>query len=168
MILLINDANILIDLLKINLVERFFQLEYGFHVADLVIENELLEEDAFQLEMLISSGRLTKNRFTFDEMVEIQAMVDEHAGLSAPDCSCLFLARKLGAVLLTGDAALRRVAEQKGIEVHGILWGLDKLVAFGQLSKTEAADKLEELMNLNQRLPREECQKRLRAWRRTV
>ena len=35
MILLVNDAGILIDLLKIDLIEPFFQLENEFHITDL-------------------------------------------------------------------------------------------------------------------------------------
>lgn len=167
MILLVNDANILIDLLKIDLVEEFFELEYGFHVADLVIDNEVLEENATQLELLISSGQLTRHRFSSEELGEILTLFNELMRLSVPDCSCLFLARKLDAVLLTGDAALRRVAEQEAIEVHGILWVLDELAAMGRLTKAEAVDKLEALMSFNQRLPQKECRKRLKAWRRT-
>jgi len=36
MILLVNDANILIDLLKIDLLAAFFRLSYEFHVTDFV------------------------------------------------------------------------------------------------------------------------------------
>lgn len=36
MIFLVNDANILIDLLKINLLDSFFRLEFDFQVTDMV------------------------------------------------------------------------------------------------------------------------------------
>ncbi len=35
MIILVNDTNIFIDLLEIDLLESFFQLQYEFHVTDL-------------------------------------------------------------------------------------------------------------------------------------
>ncbi len=46
MILLVNDANILIDLLKIDLLKQFFQLQYEFHITDIVVA-EIQEENVF-------------------------------------------------------------------------------------------------------------------------
>ncbi len=42
MIFLVNDANILIDLLKINLLDSFFRLEFDFQVTDMVFAEILL------------------------------------------------------------------------------------------------------------------------------
>ncbi|MBF0227416.1 MAG: hypothetical protein HQK76_18380 [Desulfobacterales bacterium] len=38
MILLVNDASILIDILKADLIRPFFQLRYEFHTTDFVME----------------------------------------------------------------------------------------------------------------------------------
>ena len=50
-----------------------------------------------------------------------------HSALSANDCFCLVAARSQRGILLTGDALLRRVAEQSGLRVHGVLWIIDQL-----------------------------------------
>lgn len=43
MIFLVNDANILIDLLKLDLLDLFFRMEYDFQITDLVLEE--IQED---------------------------------------------------------------------------------------------------------------------------
>lgn len=66
------------------------------------------------------------------------------------------------AVLLTGDQRLRRVAEQRGVAVHGILWILDQAYEQGAV---EAATLHAALLLLAHdqltRLPGNELQKRI-------
>lgn len=164
MILLVNDANILIDLLKIDLLETFFELHYEFHVTDFVV-GEVQGINADQLHDCIDNGALQKKSFSYDELTEIQLLEVKHRELSIPDCSCLFHARTLTAQLLTGDAALRKTAEQVGIPVHGILWVLDELVGQEIVSKKTAHKKLKKLFSINPRLPESECRKRLKKWK---
>ena len=45
------------------------------------------------------------------------------------------LAREMNGMLLTGDRSLRKQSETLGIEVHGVLWVLDRLVKFEMLSR---------------------------------
>jgi predicted nucleic acid-binding protein len=164
MIFLVNDANILIDLLKIDLLDSFFQLDFDFHVTDIVY-SEIQEENSDKLEICIESKLLTKQCFQFEDLVEIQKVRDYNPALSIADCSCLYLAKKLDAMLLTGDGALRRVAEKQEIPVHGILWVLDEIISCGLLAKVEVRNKLIQLIEQNQRLPLHECQKRIKAWK---
>ncbi len=164
MIFLVNDANILIDLLKIDLLDTFFQMEFDFQVTDLVFA-EIQEENIAELESFIERQLLTKQKFSFEDLLQIQLMEVQNPVLSIADCSCLYLAERLTGTLLTGDGALRRIAEQQNIPVHGILWVLDEIVACGLISKTAAHDKLLELKELNPRLPGYECQKRIKAWK---
>lgn len=163
MIFLVNDANILIDLLKIDLLDSFFQLEYDFQVTDMAFA-EIQEENAADLSTFLENGLLTRQGFAFEELLQIQFLEVENPALSIADCSCLYLSKKVSATLLTGDAALRRIAEQNNIAVHGILWVLDEIVAGGLISEKEARDKLILLMGLNLRLPANECRKRLKYW----
>jgi predicted nucleic acid-binding protein len=164
MIFLVNDANILIDLLKINLLDTFFKLEFDFQVTDMVFA-EIREENLADLKRCIDLNLLTMQGFTFEDLLQIQLIEDNNPVLSVADCSCLCLAEKFSGTLLTGDGALRRIAEQQNIPVHGILWVLDELIARGLLAKTEAHDKLLQLKELNPRLPDHECRKRLKAWK---
>lgn len=163
MIFLVNDANILIDLLKIDLLDSFFQLEHDFQVTDMAFA-EIQEENAADLSTFLENGLLTRQGFAFEELLQIQFLEVENPALSIADCSCLYLSKKVSATLLTGDAALRRIAEQNNIAVHGILWVLDEIVAGGLISEKEARDKLILLMGLNLRLPANECRKRLKYW----
>ncbi len=164
MIFLVNDANILIDLLKIDLLDTFFQLEFDFQVTDLVFA-EIQEDNVAELHRFIDRQHLTKQGFSFEDLLKIQLIEVNNPILSIADCSCLYLAEKLSGTLLTGDGALRRIAEQHNIPVHGILWILDEVVGSGLIAKTAAHDKLLELKERNPRLPGYECQKRLKAWK---
>lgn len=163
MILLVNDANILIDLLKINLLDHFFKLPCEFHVTDMVLA-EVDEENVADLMAHVETSTLHIKGFDFEELTKIQTYQIENRGLSVPDCSCLFLARALSGRLLTGDASLRRQAQKKQIQVHGILWIFDQLVAHNFLTQEQAYEKLTQLTALNDRLPKAECEKRLDNW----
>ena len=164
MILLVNDANIFIDLLKINLLSDFFQLPYEFHITDMVAA-EVHEENRDELAACFDEGSLHKKTFQYEELMEIQLIQVKYQRLSVPDCSCLFHAQKTAGRLLTGDAALRRSAEQNNIKVHGILWVFDQLVEHQLISPLKAHDKLDRLSKTNPRLPANECKKRLKKWK---
>jgi predicted nucleic acid-binding protein len=132
MIFLVNDANILIDLLKLNLLDTFFQLDYDFQVTDLVL-GEVREDNIEDLGRYLEASLLTKQGFTAAEIGEISALFATFPALSFADCSCIFLAEKLSATLLTGDGALRRIATERELPVHGILWVLDHMIECGLL-----------------------------------
>jgi len=60
---------------------------------------------------------------------------NQHARLALNDCFALVLAEQIeDCILLTGDGLLRRIAEGKGIEVHGVLWATDEMEAQGVVS----------------------------------
>lgn len=64
--ILVNDANILIDLLKIDLINPFFKLQYQFVVTDYVFA-EIQEDNTNHLVNLINTGILTKRTFNEEE-----------------------------------------------------------------------------------------------------
>jgi hypothetical protein len=152
MIFLVNDANILIDLLKVELLDSFFQMHCTFYVTDFVL-GEIQEDNAALLHRFLDNGKLMKQDFSFEELVQTQTMETRFPALSIPDCSCLFLCNRLSATLLTGDAALRGIARQNEIAVHGILWVFDEMVEHRLISKREAIEKLIRIIELNPRLP---------------
>lgn len=100
MIFLVNDANILIDLLKIDLLDSFFQLEYDFQVTDMAFA-EIQEANATDLSFFLDNGLLTRQGFSFEELLRIQFLEVENPAISIADCSCLYLSRKVSATLLT-------------------------------------------------------------------
>jgi predicted nucleic acid-binding protein len=161
--IIINDANILIDLLKIDLIDSFFKLPYEMHSIDQVL-NEVKEKNASKLKGYIEKNSLIVKAFNFDELIIISELSTKYRSLSFPDCSCLYYAKTIQSTLLTGDGKLRKVAQKKLISVKGILWVFDVLVQKNIIPYSIAFDKLSLLKEINQRLPRNEVQSRLDLW----
>lgn len=160
MIVVIHDANVLIDLQSAKLLDVFFRLDLENHASDLVIDE--IEQP---LTTFIKSKKLRVRSWDADELAEIAlAKVAQPKQISIQDSSALFLAKKLGGVLLTGDGNLRYCAEQAGVEVRGTLWIFDQLVDSTLLSKKTAARLLEKLMTEGRRLPADACAQRLQKW----
>jgi len=67
--------------------------------------------------------------------------------------------------LVTGDRALRGKAIASDVTVKGILYLFDKFVEDNVLTPATAAGKLEELLAINPRLPRDEVKMRINRWR---
>ncbi len=162
--IIVNDASILIDLFKIDLCDAFFSLPYEMHITDLV-SSEITDKNADKLHIYEKSNSIQIRKLSFEELEEINTLSTVNPALSLPDCSCLWLCNKLSAVLLTTDGKLRKTAYEKGIPVHGILWLFDDLIKLSVIRVGEAASKLEGLMDINPRLPRDECTKRLKKWK---
>lgn len=115
---------------------------------------------------MVASGKIKVDSFTSKEDSEIVEEYSAVSGnLSIPDCSVCYYARKNNVPMLTGDRRLRRYAEQQSIEVHGILFLFDEMVANSVISSIDAATKLEELMALNSRLPQAAIRERIDKWR---
>ncbi len=125
--IVINDASCLIDLKKGRLLHAMLALPFDFVIPFPVRASELLDFTAQEWQMLADSG-VEIYDLEPDAVREALAVKAEHPALSANDCFCLIAAaRRDQATLLTGDARLRRVAEQRQIEVHGVLWIIDLL-----------------------------------------
>lgn len=86
MIVLINDANILIDMLKVGLLDEFVKLEHEMCVPDLV-SSEVNEDNVDVLQGYFKSNAIVQESFTYQELTEIQLLEVQHGSLSVPDCS---------------------------------------------------------------------------------
>jgi rRNA-processing protein FCF1 len=159
----IQDANILIDLIKANLFTHCMQLGYRFYTTDIILE-ELYEEQAALIHPFILSKVFQVIPISQEELIEIKEQTLFHPRLSEQDCSAFYYAQKLNALLITGDKYLKEKALTSGLEAHGILWIFDELVFHDILTKTDAINSLRVLMTKNKRLPFEECKKRLEVW----
>ncbi|UKJ06147.1 hypothetical protein [Solitalea lacus] len=112
MIVVVNDANVLIDLVKLQLLPSFFALNVEFHTTDLILD-ELHEEQLEQLKVFIDSGSLKIVEFTEEELISISLFQMEKPQLSEQDCSAMVCARKVDGNLLTSDNNLRKFASSK-------------------------------------------------------
>jgi hypothetical protein len=81
------------------------------------------------------------------------------------DLFALVLVMQEGAVLLTGDGALRKAAYNEGVEHHGTLWLLDAMIEVGTISGTKGCTSLELMINVGRRLPKKEVLARKAAWK---
>lgn len=164
--IIVNDANVLIDLVELGILHHFFALPFEFHTTNLVF-GELLTSQQEALQPFIDANQLIIATFTTDQLVKIISIRDRKPGLSEQDCSAFFHAQTEDAALITSDNSLRKFAASLRLEVHGHLWILDNLVAEHILSGPEASTTLTRLcdeINPKLGLPRAECQRRHTDW----
>lgn len=165
--IVVNDTNILIDLYSIDFLEQFFQLPITVHTVDFVI-NEIKDEDQLRsIKEYINRGLLNVHKFTAEELMEVLELHQDAGGnLSLTDCSVWYYAKQNNYVLLTGDRQLRTRAINSNVAVKGIIYVFDALVENELIDPMLAADKLEELFRINQRLPKKIIGERIGGWRK--
>jgi predicted nucleic acid-binding protein len=167
--IVVTDACIFIDVIKLNLTAKFFGLELEVHTTVDVI-NELYPSQQQILEGYISSKRLTVHLLTGEEQLEL--INDNHPkGLSPEDLSVIFIARKLqGSTVLSSDKKVREYAKKHAIQYHGMLWIVDQLVTNSLILKREGVKILDDWINSNRFVKenleiKEEANKMKRNWK---
>jgi hypothetical protein len=160
----VQDANVLIDLELAGLFDLWFQTGIETHTTDL-IRGELEKGGHSEALAWFESGHVILHRLSFEDLLVVSEL-EREIGSKAKfnDCSVIFLARKIGAMLISGDKALRKGGKAQNIEVHGALWIFDLLVARGILPPHIAAAKLEHLRHADRYFPENECLLRLERW----
>jgi len=150
--IIVNDANILIDLVKLDILLHFFQLPFSFHTTDIIFD-ELDDEQQQILLPYIESEQLIVEGFNGEELVVIATLKEEKNQLSIEDCSAVFCAQKLEADLITSDKNLRNFAKTKAVTIRGHLWVLDMLFSHSIMTGIEVAALLHRLQTeINPRL----------------
>jgi predicted nucleic acid-binding protein len=156
----ISDTNIWIDIRNAGLLDEIFQLPITFCCTEFVLHelNDLPKDE------LVAQGLLIE---TLDDAAVSQlfTLKVQHGNSSLADVSCYFLAQQTGHPLLTGDGKLRKQASKDGIEIYGVLWLLDQLVALRLITSARAAEALETMIQHGARLPQADCHQRLQQWR---
>ena len=159
----VKDACVLIDLANGGLLDAWFKLGVETYTTDLVLRQIKDEKQWVAVEPFEKKGLLKVETLTGDEVLEMREVFN-HLPVGIEDQSVLFLAMKLHAILLTGDRRLRIEGLHKSLEVRGVLWVLDELVAKKQLGPKLAAEKLKDILAEGAFLPEDECKKRFSAW----
>ncbi|MDX2245783.1 MAG: hypothetical protein SF052_03345 [Bacteroidia bacterium] len=158
--LYINDANILMDIVQLDIVDSFLSLNAALYTTDFVFaELNQLQQSAMQRQELI---RLKPEG---EDLVSIFELFTNINGLSIEDCSVLHFAEKMKGCLISGDGKLRKVAKARHIEVRGIIYIMEQIKTQGLLDLVTCVDKLHELKTINERLPMDEIDARIEAWR---
>ena len=165
MIIVITDACFLIDVIDIDLFEEFLGLGYQVHITSSVFAELEGDEYVKPVSKCIKQKKMFLYNLTAaDQTVLEKLMINHSSRLSEPDCSCLYLAKKINATILTCEKLLTKVAKDLELDVHGSLWILDRLLDTSTITRRIAYNKLKNLMSINPRLPVKECQKRLKGW----
>lgn len=157
--LLISDANILIDMEVGGLLEAVFGLPESFAVPDILFEEEL----APYYPQLRGAG-LKVYSLTSESIEYVVALRVQHGKLGDNDLFAWALARQEGCPLLTGDQGLRVAAQADGIVVKGTLWLMDRLVTENVITPGQAAEAYRRMRAHRSRLPWREVEQQLREW----
>lgn len=130
----------MIDLGKAALLEAALMLPYSFVIPDILFENEWLYPPD---EKLLHSSKLDVRELSGSDVKRAAAYLNRYRTLKINDCFLLAMAESLkGSILLTGDQALKTIAERNGVEVHGVLWVIDTLQSQGVVPLRELYDAL--------------------------
>jgi len=94
---------------------------------------------------------------TDEGVAQAQGYLLRQSRLTVPDSFALCLAQRNRWVLLSGDGALRALAEAEGVTCHGVLWLIDKIEAENAATTRQLRDGLQGLANHPRcRLPMDE------------
>lgn len=161
--LIVTDANILIHLSRLDLVDNFIGMDFEVHTTDFIIDEYYKgigkDKKLKNLDRYIRAGKILIHEYNLDELLVIYK---QRKGLSPSDCSVFKLSHDLNAILLTSDKTLKLFSEQSNLTVYGIIWLIDEMKKKGILDIIEYREKLTELKTLSQRLPIDEIDRRLK------
>jgi hypothetical protein len=159
----VKDACILIDLANGGLLEAWFQLGIETCTTDLVLRQVKADNQWQAVKAFVDAGLLLVHSLSGAELLKIQRDYG-HLPVGVEDRTALYVAVKLKAILLTGDRRLRIEGMKQELEVRGLLWVLDELVARNVITPKLAAVKLTTIRASGAFLPTKECDERLKQW----
>lgn len=135
----VSDSSCLIDLRKASLLDVFLRLPYRFLIPNTLFEEELLKFTDEEKTILLGGG-LEVMDLPGETVARGVAIAGSLSHLSIHDGLAFALAKSMeGCVLLTGDAKLRTLAENHGMEVHGTLWLLEIIHRHGLVPAEQLA-----------------------------
>ncbi|TFH48608.1 MAG: hypothetical protein E4G89_06015 [Methanothrix sp.] len=164
--LIIHDANVLIDLIDIGLLDRALELPFAMETTDFIRLEVQTPKQAYALSECIRIGSLSVVSSSIVQLAAIGAFQEENPQLSIADCSVVFHALDRSGIVFSGDGRLRREAEARKLEVRGTPWVLGLMVEHHLLDSDTAIEKLEYLLSINRRLPQKECSKLIDFWKK--
>ncbi len=156
MLLLISDANILMDIEVGDLVAPMFSLDYQFCVPNILYYEELEEQHAHLLDMGLQIRTLSAR-----SVERVQMLSQIYAKTGRNDLFALALAEVEQCPLLTGDAALRQAAETEQVEVKGTVWLISEMVREKRITVMVARAALQKMRTNGRRLPWEVAEQML-------
>lgn len=164
--IVVSDTNIFIDLIAIGLLESSCELSIRIHTVDYVINEITDDSQKAIINKLVNDGKIIVKRFDSEEFLRIIGIyLSRSNNVSVTDCSVWYYAKQNSFRLLTGDNKLKNSAIADGVQVSGILYLTDMLVEQRIVNEMDMADKLEELLTINSRLPKRIIDERIAKYR---
>ena len=160
-----NDTNILIDLVKANLLSFCPLMSLEFHTLDVIVEEVEDYEQRRAVDELVAEGTLKVRSLSGKQMMTVMEKVEAYEGkcnLSPEDISVLVYAKENGFRLLTGDKTLRTKAIDDGVTVSGILYLTDRMLDDNLVTAEEMISILQRLLTVNKRLPKKSIEDRIK------
>lgn len=163
-LLVVHDANILIALLQAGVLKECLEtLGFRAWTTEFVVQEITDTNQARSIRGLRSSGHLKVDEVEPDEVLLLAARAAQRPALSLPDHSVLRFAERTEAIVLSGDRPMRLAARSLAIEIHGLLWVLDRLEDAGW-SHPRLVGLLDLFLDCDNRLPPAECNRRRKRW----
>lgn len=159
MLLLVSDANILIDIEEGRLTPAVFRSPYEIAVPDVLFEYELRERHSHLLELGLRVKSLTA-----ESIKKIESLTAQYPRPSRIDHSALALAIQEQCLLLTGDKDLRVAAQKEKVEVHGTLWIVEQLLNQKLIQPQHAKVSFDTMKAKGSRLPWGDVDVLLNKW----
>ena len=158
---LVSDTSVLIDLDRGSLIEATFRLPWVFAVPDLLYRREIRDYGG---PTLVNLG-LRVEGLSGEGVALALSYRRNRRSLSLSDSFALALAKTNSWILLTGDRALRELADSEAVSCHGVLWLLDRMFDHRVTDPTDLCDGQERIAGHPRcRLPETEVRKRLRSY----
>ena len=145
---------------------EFFSLDYKICTTVFVIQEIKQSGQKEAIEVFVRAKELTVFEFDSDEISEIEEFKTSKNFKGITDKSVLWKALKLDCPLLTGDRKLRSEAENQGVEVHGTIWVIERLVEQNLIKMGRGVHLLETLKQANSSLPFDEINKLIERYRK--
>jgi hypothetical protein len=126
---IVSDTSSMIDLRRAELLEELLRLPYTFVMPNTLFDDQWLSLTAAEKRRLRRLGPDVRI-LPGPSVKRAQEYFNRHPRLKLNDCFALVLAEATAdCILLTGDALVRRIAEDVGLEARGVLWATDELEA---------------------------------------
>jgi predicted nucleic acid-binding protein len=146
--LLISDANILIDMEEGRVLQLMFRLQERFAVPNTLYEEELKANHS-SLPTLGLQVLEVREEF----VLEAQRLRTIYKRPSMNDLLALALAKQEACPLLTGDSHLRAAATQEQVQANGTLWLMERVWSEGLISNAALRHAYDLMLQCGRRLP---------------
>lgn len=159
-LLLISDANILIDMEVGELTDAMFNLPYEYGTPTMLFEEELRQYHPDLLKKGLQLMELEPK-----SLQRMAALGQRYTGVSSYDLAALSLAEQVKVPLLTGDRKLRQVCFEENVDVRGTVWLVGETLRSGLITVEQADEAYQRMEADGSRLPSGEIKKQLKHFR---